>query len=240
MQLIDEHDDVGIVRELLHDRLEALFELPAVLRAGNNQGDIERQDALVRQEMRNIAVDDLLRKPLDDGRLADTRFADQHGVVLRPAAEHLLYTLELVVAAHQRIELVLHRRLGQVPAEFRQQWRLLDPRERRLFVQQLHDVFADLMEAHPLFHQDGGGYRPLFTQDAKQKVLGANVVVQQPIRFFSRKLQHTLGFGTERNLHRGGNLFAEDGSSFDFFADVFEREVGTRENPAGQTLAFPD
>ena len=86
VQLIDEDDDVRVVRELLHDGLEALFELPAILRAGDDQGDVERKNALVGQEMRHVAVHDFLREPFHDGRLADARLADEDRVVFRAAA----------------------------------------------------------------------------------------------------------------------------------------------------------
>ena len=112
VQLVDEHDDVRVLGELLHDRLEALFELAAVLRAGDDQRDVEREDALVGEEVRHVAADDLLREAFDDGRLADARLADEHGVVLGAPAEHLLHALELDLAADQRVELVLHRRLA--------------------------------------------------------------------------------------------------------------------------------
>jgi hypothetical protein len=133
--------------------------------------------------VRHVAVDNLLREAFDDRGLADAGLADQHRVVLGAAAQHLLHALELVVAADQRIELVLHRRFGQVAAELREQRRFLDARQRRLFVQQLDDVFADLVETHPLFHEDGRRHRSLFAQDAEQQVFGADVVVQQAIRF---------------------------------------------------------
>ena len=86
----------GLLGQLLHDRLEALLELAAVLRAGDDERDVEREDALVGQEVRHVAVDDLLRQPFDDGRLADARLADEHRVVLGAAAEHLLDALDLV------------------------------------------------------------------------------------------------------------------------------------------------
>ena len=129
VQLVDEHDDVRVLGQLLHDRLEALFELAAILRAGDNQRDVERQDALVGQEVRHVAAEDLLRQPFDDRGLADARLADEHGVVLRPAAEHLLHALELVVATDQRIEQVLHRRFGQIATELGEQRRFLDARQ---------------------------------------------------------------------------------------------------------------
>ena len=238
MQLVDEDDDVGVVGQLLHDRLEALLELTAVLGAGDDQRDVERQNPLVRQEVRDVAVHDLLREPFDDGGLADARFADQDGVVLRPAAQHLLHALELVLPADQRIELVLHRRLGQIAAELGQQRRFFDPRQRRLLVEERDDVLADGVQAHPLLEQDGGGHRALFAQDAEQQVLGADVVVQQPVGLLGGKLQHALGFGAERKLDRGRDLLAEDRPAFDFLPDVFEREMGAGEDPAGQAFAF--
>ena len=238
VQLVDEDDDVRVVGQLLHDRLEALFELTAVLRAGDDQRDVEGEDPLVREEVRHVAVDDLLRQPFDDRRLADARLADEHGVVLGAAAEHLLDALELVLAADQRIELVLHRRLGEVAAELGEQRRFLDPRQRRLLVEQLDDVLAHRVQAHPLFHQDGGRDRALLAQDAEQQVLGADVVVQQPVGLFGRELQHALGFGAERDLDRGRDLLAEDRAAFDFLADVFEGEVRAGEDAAGQPFAF--
>ena len=205
---------------------------------GDDQRDVEREDPLVGQEVRHVAVDDLLRQPLDDGRLADARLADEHGVVLGPAAEHLLDALELVLAPDERIELVLHRRLGEIAAELGQQRRFLDARQRRLFVQQLDDVLADGVQPHPLFHEDRRGDRPLLAQDAEQQVLGADVVVQQAVGFFGRKLQHALGFRAERDLDRGRDLLAEHRPAFDFLADVLERQVRAREDPAGEPFAL--
>ena len=48
------------------------LELAAILGAGDNQRDVEGEQPLVRKEMRHVAVDNLLRQALDDGRLADT------------------------------------------------------------------------------------------------------------------------------------------------------------------------
>ena len=238
VQLVDEHDDVRVLGQFLHDRLEALFELPAVLGAGDDQRDVQRENALVRQEVRHITVDDLLRQPFDDGRLADARLADEHGVVLGAAAEDLLDALELVLAAHQRIQLVLHRRLGEVAAELGEQRRFLHAGQRGLLVQQLDDVLANGVQAHPLLHQDGGGDGTFLAEDAEQQVLGADVVVQQPVGFFGRELQHALGFGAERDLDRGGHLLPEHRPAFDFLADVLEREVRARKNPAREPFAF--
>src|SRR5262249_49017053 len=238
VQLVDEDDDVGVVGQLFHDRLEALFELTSVLRAGDDERDVERENPFVGEEVRHVAVDDLLRQPFDDRRLADARLADEHGVVLRAAAEHLLHALELVLAADERIELVLHRRLGEVAAELGEQRRFLHARQRRLLVQQLDDVFADRVQPHPLFHEDRRRDRSLLAEDAQQEVLGADVVVQEPIGFFRGKLQHALGFGAERDLDRRRDLFAEYRASFDLFPNVLEGGMRARKDAARQTFAF--
>ncbi len=240
VQLVDEDDDVGALGQLLHDRLEPLLELAPVLGAGDDQRDVERQDALVGQEVRHVAVVDLLRQPLDDGRLADARFADQHRVVLGAAAEHLLHPLQFVVAADQRVERVLHRRFGQIAAELGQQRRLLAARQRCLLVQQLDDVLAHRVQPHPLFHQDGRRHGSLFAQNPEQQVLGADVVVQQPIGLFGRRLQHPARLDAEGDLDRGRHLVAKDRPPFDFLADAFEREVRARKDAARQALAFPN
>src|SRR5206468_4484830 len=73
---------------------------------------------------------------------------------------------------------------------------------------------------------------------AEQQMLGADVVVQKTVGFFRCKLQNALGFCAEWYLDRGRHLLTKDGAAFDFLADVFEREVGARENAARQTFAF--
>ena len=238
VQFVDEHDDVRVLGELLHDGLEALFELSAILRAGDDQRDVEGEDPLVGEEVRDVATHDLLRQAFDDGGLAHAGLADQDGVVLGAAAQHLLDALDFDVAPHQRVEAVLEGSLGEVAAELGQQRRLLHPRQRRLLVQQRDDVFAHPIELHPLFHEDGRRHRALLAEDAQQQVLGADVVVQQAIGFFGSELQDALGFGAERDLDRRRDLLAEDGTPLDFLPDRLERQVRPRKDAAGQPLAF--
>ena len=240
MQLVDEDDDVGVLGQLLHDRLEAFLELTAVLRPGDDERNIERQDALVGEEVRNVAVDDLLRQAFDDRRLPNARLADQHGVVLRAPAQYLLDALDLEVASDQRIELILHRRFGQVPREFGEQRRFLDARQRRLLVQQRDDVLANGVQPHPLFHEDGCGDRTFFAKDAEQEVFGTDVVVQQTIGLFRRKLQHAFGLGAKRDFDGGRDFLAENRAPFDLLADALERQVRPRENPARESLPLAD
>ena len=115
VQLVDEQDDVALaVADLLQQGLEPLLELAAILRAGHQGAEVERQQAPVAQRLGHVAVDDALRQALGDRGLADAGLADQHRVVLGPAREHLDDAADLVVAADHRVELALAGGLGEV------------------------------------------------------------------------------------------------------------------------------
>ena len=113
VQLVDEEDDVLVLGDLVHDRLEPLLELAAVLRPGDHRRHVEREHAVVPQAVRALALGDELRQPFDDRRLADARLADQHRVVLLAAAQDLHDALDLLGAADRRVQLA---RAGRAPS----------------------------------------------------------------------------------------------------------------------------
>ena len=83
VQLVDERDHLaGGVGDLLEDGLETLFELAAVLGAGQHRTDVERDQTLALETLGHVAVGDPPGEALDDRRLADARLADQDRVVL--------------------------------------------------------------------------------------------------------------------------------------------------------------
>ena len=111
MQLVDEQDDPPfLLGEIGEHGLQALLELAAEFRAGNESAHVEREDALVAQAFRHLAVDDALRETLDDRRLADAGLADEHGIVLGAPLQDLDGATDLIVAADDRIELALPSR----------------------------------------------------------------------------------------------------------------------------------
>ena len=71
-------------------------------------------------ELRHVAVDDAQREAFDDGGLADAGLADQHGIVLGAAREHLHSAADFLVAADHRIELAFARRFRQIARIFLQ------------------------------------------------------------------------------------------------------------------------
>jgi hypothetical protein len=53
VQLVDEQDHVPAA-DLVHDRLDPLLELAAVLRAGDHQRQVQRDHALVAQQFGHV------------------------------------------------------------------------------------------------------------------------------------------------------------------------------------------
>ena len=100
--------------DFVEDGLDALLELAAVLRAGDEQGHVEGDEAFLAQPLRDLARRNGLRQALDDGRLADAGVAQQGGVVLGPAAEDLHEALHLLVAADDGVEAPFARLLDEV------------------------------------------------------------------------------------------------------------------------------
>jgi hypothetical protein len=238
MELVDEDDDVGVLGELLHDGLEALFELSAVLGAGHDERDVEGQDALVGEEQRHVAVDDLVRESLDDRGLSDAGLADEHRVVLGPPAEDLDGALELALPPDERVELPSARGFGQVAAELREKRGLFGLGHRRLLVQFLDNVFAYGIDAESALVEDGGGNGLLLAENSQEDVLGPDIVVNEPFRLFGGESQNPLGFRGEWNLDGSRDLIPDDDAAFDLLANALHRKMGLREDPARETFAL--
>jgi hypothetical protein len=73
---------------------------------------------LFRSDLRHVAVHDPDGEALGDGGLADARVADEDGVVLRAAAQHLHRAADFLVAPDDRVDLAGTRRFRQVAGVF--------------------------------------------------------------------------------------------------------------------------
>jgi hypothetical protein len=206
VQLVHEEDDLAArVGDLLEDRLQALLELAAVLRAGQQRADVERDDAAVHQRLGDVLVDDPLREALDDRGLADARLADEDRVVLGAAGEDLDDAADLVVAADHRVELALAGLVGEVAAEL---------------LQRLEGVLGVLAgHAVPSAHlADGAGQRVVRGAGAAQRVAGAagrlregeeevlrgDVLVAEPAGLALRGAQHVEHLARRARLAGAG------------------------------------
>jgi hypothetical protein len=121
VHLVDEQDDAALGGgHLGQQRLQPLLELAAIFGAGDQRAHVERQQALIAQRLRHVAVDDAQRKALDDGGLADAGLTDQNGIVLGAAAQHLHGAADFFVAADDRVELACAGGFGEVAGVFLQ------------------------------------------------------------------------------------------------------------------------
>jgi hypothetical protein len=104
VDLVDEEDRVAVVLERGDHGLEALLELAAELGAGEQGAHVEGVDVGRGEGGGDLALDDAQGQALDDGGLADAGLADEHGVVLAAAAQHLDDALDLLVAADEQLD----------------------------------------------------------------------------------------------------------------------------------------
>ncbi len=226
VELVDERDHLALgVGDLLEHGLEAVLELAAVLRPGDHRPDVERDEALVAQTLRHVTFDDAAGESFDDGGLADAGLADQHGVVLGAARQHLDDAPDLLVASDDGIELAVARVLGEVAPEALERLVLvlgvlarhlvapahvLERAEQRLVgdaepAQQVADAAGDL------------GHR-------EEDVLGGEVVVAEVAPLAVGRLEHLIGVG--RELGGLGRLPVDLRQLGDGLVDPVERRLG--------------
>ncbi len=117
VQLVDEQDDVAPGLDLFQDLLQPLLEITAVAGTGNQGAQIEGVQLLAVQGLGNLILGDLLGQTLNDGGLTDTRFTDEHRIVLGTTGQHLHDPLSLAGPADDRIELLLPGQLRQISTE---------------------------------------------------------------------------------------------------------------------------
>ena len=239
VQLVDEEDAAGLL-DLADDLLQALFELAAVLRARDQRADIERDQPLVLQLLGNIAADDSLRQPLDDGRLADARFADQRRIVLRPPRQDLHDPVDLGRSSDERTELAGPGRLGEIDAErvhIRCLGLLLALAVRRALAHDLHHLGANLLQIHAQALQDAGGDALALAHQAQQQMLGADVVVIEPPRLVDRQLDDFLGPRRQTDLaHDHGLATAND--EFNRRANLRQLDAHVAQDPSGDAITL--
>ena len=163
VHLVDEQDDLAVRGlDLREHGLQPLLELAAIFGAGDQRAEIERQHLLVLEALGHVAIDDAVRQPLDDRRLADAGLADQHGIVLGAAGQHLDGAPDLLVAADHRIELALGRGLGEVAGVALQRviGLLGAGRIRGAALAQLVDGGVERLRRHPGIGEDARGLPP--------------------------------------------------------------------------------
>ena len=241
VQLVNEEDDVPRLLDLLDHGLEALLELAAVLGAGDHPRQVQLHHPLLQQDLGDRAADDLQRQALDDGGLAHPGLADEDGIVLLAAAQHLDDPLDLRLAPDDRVQLVLAAQRGEVHAE------LVQGRGPRaagllggLLAQQLLRLGLGRRHTHPEVPQHQRGDPLALADEAQQQVLGADVVVAQRARLGDGVLQHLLGLGGEGDLAGRRELGPHRHDLLDLGLHGRDIDVQLLQDGDGQPVALAD
>ncbi len=98
----------------LDNRLEALLEVAAKARAGEQRAHVERENLDVLEHRGDAAIVNCERESFGERGLTDARFADEDGVVLAAAQQDVDCAFDLVFASDERIDLALGGAIGEV------------------------------------------------------------------------------------------------------------------------------
>ena len=193
MHFVDEEQDLTVrLRDLVQDRLQAFLELAAELCTRDERTHVERVERLVLQRFRHVARHDTACKPLDDRRLADARFADEHRVVLRAARQDLDRAANFLVAADHRIDLSLPRRVREVASVlFERLVALLGIAARDVLLAILLDGIHDTALRKAELAADLLHLIAAVSGNTEQQVFRTDVVILHALRIFLRPADDT-------------------------------------------------
>ena len=237
VQFVNEQNDVFRAADFVHDGFDALLKLSAIFCAGNHQREIERDDALVQQNFRHVALRDFLRETFDNRSFANASFAEQNRIIFRAAAKDLNHALDFIFAADDRIHVALARDFREVAAKRLERGRFdfafflrrrFFPGGNRGFlggkirVKLLQSPVAAFLDVHVEIFQDFRGDAVAFAQQPEQNVFRADVSVVERLRLLRREREdffhaRRVGDVADHFLVRAGA-----GLLLDFHADGFE------------------
>src|SRR5947209_15983679 len=105
-----------------------------------------------------------------------------------------------MIAPDQRIEYAVHSSLRQVPAELSQQRAFLGPVGSYLFRLGTRQFLTDSREPQTALVQDLRSEALLLAQQSEQQMLGANVLVIEPLGFLSAVGEHAFTLVAQREI----------------------------------------
>ena len=212
--------------DLLQHGLQPLLELAAVFRARDQRAEIERQQLLVLEAFRHVAVEDPQRQTFDDRGLADAGLADQHRIVLGAAGQHLDGAADFLVAPDHGVELAVARRLGQVAGIFLQ--RVIGVLGRRAVggaaLAQRFDRGIEVLRRDAALLQDAAGLAVFLERQPEQQPLDGDKAVAGLFGGFFRGIERARQIGREIDL---------SGAAAGNFRQLVERVLGGLEDRAG-------
>ena len=205
VHFVDEQDDLaGGLTDLIEHALQPLFEVAAILRAGDDRAHVEREQPPVLDAVGYVAVGDAQREAFGDRGLADAGLADQHRIVLGAPREDLDRAADFLVAADHRVELALARRLGQVARIFLERVVAVlgTLRVGGAAAAQLVDRGVEILRGHPRLGQRCADVAVLGQRHREQDPLDGNVTVIGLLRDLLGLVEDADGVAVERGRLR--------------------------------------
>ena len=256
VQFVDEKNDILGPANFVHHRLNGLLELAAVLGACNHQSEVQSDDALIAEEFGNIAFGDFLSQTFDNGGLAHACLAEQHRVVLGPAAEDLNDALDFALPTNDGIHFAFAGDFGEVAAKrlesgsfdftllFRRFFAAAFLRSGRLLflsveigIKFLEDLLPGLLDIHVEILEDASGDSVTFPKEAEQNMFGAHVSMIEGLGFLGGKCEDLLHPRGVRNIADHFLIGASADLFFDLHADSLKVEAKFLQDINGHALA---
>jgi hypothetical protein len=172
------------------------------------------------QRFRYVAGYDPLGQSFDDRGLPDAGLTDEHGIVLGAARENLHDALDFRLPAYDWVEAFSASGGGEVDAELvnrRGAARLpgsastgCGGRRRRCLRKDAGRFRANALKVHTKTLEDAGSDPFAFSNEPKQKMFSADVVVIEPTCFIDGEFNNFFRAGCQANLSEHGTVAAAD------------------------------
>ena len=122
--LIDEKHHLRMLLQFEDNVADTLFKLATILRSSHDRRHVERNNAFATQRTRHFFLRNEQGQPFDDGTFSDAGLADEHRIVLFPAAQDLCDTFYLFFPADDGVQFPLFGRTGHINTEPVKHWRI--------------------------------------------------------------------------------------------------------------------
>ena len=115
MQLVNKENDLsGGIFDLLQHRLQTVLEFATILRACKHGAQVEGDNALILQDLGDIAGYDAASESFDNRRFTYARFADEYWIVLRAPGKNLNHTTNFFIPPNDGIEFPFSGQFSEV------------------------------------------------------------------------------------------------------------------------------
>ena len=221
VNFIDEENDVTTCFDFFQNLLQTLFEIATVTTTGNECAEVECVQLLVLQCLRNIVAHNFLCETFNNCGFTNTWLTNENWVVLCTARENLHHTLKFARATNNWVKFFLASELREVATKLVENlasafvasfffaasgctcsWGIALAGRALVSAQQLNDLLTNTTEVGTQLDEYLSSHAFALTNEAKEDVLGADVVVAELECFAQRQLKNFFGTRGEGDVTR--------------------------------------